>query len=219
MCGTHGKHQMGCAEVLAEILQGVVHQNHATRHTGNVYTPASGSKAPDMWYVRGPNHIWDIHGVGTMVWVAQKNLEEYKDSFTSLPSFKDKLGSLSWLKSVLQAASGLLALPDQFFEQGAEKFPHLIPVQNGVVNARTCKLEPFDHHQDARFTFQLPVEWDPNADSEPVREFVAAVFNNDAGTIESFHIAQGVQHPNYCLIVTYMSCYPLSTILSDFCHW
>lgn len=53
----------------------------------------------------------------------------------------------------------------------AEK--ELLPVKNGLVDLTTFELKPFD--QSKIFTFQLPVEYDPSADSPAIKKFISEI--------------------------------------------
>ena len=57
------------------------------------------------------------------------------------------------------------------------KDKNLIPLKNGLFDLDTWKLQP--HNPDLLFTYQLPVEYDPNAECPKIHKFFSEVLNEE----------------------------------------
>jgi len=73
---------------------------------------------------------------------------------------------------------------------------HLIPLKNGLFNLETWDLQP--HDPDKLFTYQLPVEYNPDAKCPKIYKFFSEVLNED-----NIPLMQEIF--GYCLWVDYPS--------------
>lgn len=70
-----------------------------------------------------------------------------------------------------------------------DEISHLLNVKNGVINLRTGELSP--HSPSDRFSYCVPVEYDPNADAPVWRETLRQIFSNDKEIIYFMQQALG----------------------------
>lgn len=92
---------------------------------------------------------------------------------------------------------------DEFFSKQNE-YPHLIPVQNGVLNIDTKELLP--HSPNYCFFNKLPVKHDKQAFAQNIIKFIESVIPNqkDIDTLQEFYGSCLLKEYRYekCLLVT-----------------
>lgn len=78
----------------------------------------------------------------------------------------------------------------------AEEFDEkLICLENGVLNIETRELK--DHDPKYRFTQQIPVEYDADADADAVQTFLADVTQSEAEKLTLVEMIGATLHPEY----------------------
>lgn len=83
---------------------------------------------------------------------------------------------------------------EKFFEEQNE-FPYLIPVQNGLLNLETTKIE--DYTSEIAFFNKLSMKYNPKAKCPIIQQFIKEITNNE----EDIKIIQEIF--GYCLIKDY----------------
>lgn len=102
------------------------------------------------------------------------------------------LGNWHWLQTGATAVKSVLQLPARFFEEAEDRTPHLVAVNNGVVDLKTLQCHPFTDYKYAGFQYKLPVRFNPSVDTTVVEQFVRALFNDDMEAVEAFQLSMGV---------------------------
>ncbi len=84
--------------------------------------------------------------------------------------------SASYLAGILKLLKAFLAV------KGWDSAKNLLPAKNGVVDLTTLKLSP--HSPDYRLTWQLPYNYDPQADCKPIKDWLLETMNGDQSFVE-----------------------------------
>lgn len=92
------------------------------------------------------------------------------------------LTMVSTTKIVNETRSWILRSPDVYVEEVEWDKHKKIPTKSGLLDPKTCKLEPLspDHYA----TYQIEAEYDPNADCPHWKQMVDDVFSGDKKTID-----------------------------------
>ena len=84
--------------------------------------------------------------------------------------------SASYLAGILKLMKAFLAV------KGWDSAKDLLPAKNGVVNLKTLKLSP--HSPKYRLTWQLPYDYDPQADCQPIKDWLLETMNGNQSYVE-----------------------------------
>lgn len=84
----------------------------------------------------------------------------------------------NWVITKIEADS---YIDEKEFFRSAEKNPHEVPVQNGILNLETGELKPFT--PDKIFFTKLPVPYDPEAKCPEFLRFLGSIVENDEAVL------------------------------------
>lgn len=101
----------------------------------------------------------------------------------------DKISTYLVNQVLLKIRADTYIKPETLFE---EPPPHLVPVQNGILNTKEKNILPFN--PELRFFNKLPITYDPKADCPKIKKFLKEVLPDE----ETIKVV--IEMIGYCLV-------------------
>lgn len=131
-----------------------------------------------VWDEHNKRYVMDVGALVSKVYDKLREAEEYiyvtygQEKSLATPSHVNQVKSYIAAKRIESKYKQLSMSPEEVLEL-FDDYSRYIPVRNGVLDMETGEL--LEKSPEFRFTFELPVEWDPDADVEEAERYLAEI--------------------------------------------
>lgn len=165
--------------------------NEARKISYEIFADKKKSKATEFIarFIESTNHIYTLRSdKETEVWIYQNGIYVQQGKCLIKEQSRKILGSGTESKLLsdilMKIELDTMTDIDFFFNQtSSPEFRHLIPINNGLFNIKTSRVEPFN--PKIIFTTKVPVNYNPNATCPTIDQFLKDVLV-EKETIELF---------------------------------